>query len=205
METGINLTGYDFYVLGILLLFVGRGIWLGLLRQVAGLLSLYLGYFVASQYHDRLFPFLKEISESPQIIFAISFVVLFVATYVIAMLLGKALGYVIEITINKWFDKFLGGLLGVAKGALVVVILHMILGTVLAPESTIQRKCMSCGTINMATDYARDFIRDEDVRKSLKQQTPAISPEVVREFLDEPPMNELSQNKPQAELLAPIE
>ena len=36
MEIGTNLTTYDFLVLGALLLLVGRGLWLGFLRQVSG-------------------------------------------------------------------------------------------------------------------------------------------------------------------------
>jgi membrane protein required for colicin V production len=186
METGINLTGYDFVVIGLFVLLIGSGIWLGLLRQIVGLLSLYLGYFAASHYHDRLFPFLKEISDNPKVVFLIGFVLLFVVTYVVAMLLGKVLAHVIEVTISRWFDMILGGLLGAAKAAIVVVLLHMILGSVLAPQSTILRDCYTCDDLNKATDFARAVIRDEDVRKSLMQQTPAISAEAVRQFLEEP-------------------
>ncbi len=186
METSINLTGYDFVIIGLLALFIARGIWLGLLKQVTGLLSLYLGYFVASQYHDRLFPFLKDISENPKVVFVISFIILFVATYVVAMLLGKGMAYVIEITISKWFDRFLGAFLGAAKAVIVVILLHMILGSILAPESTILRDCQTCNGLNMATDFARRLIKDEEVRKSLMQQTPAISAEAVRQIFEAP-------------------
>lgn len=224
METSINLTGYDFAVVALIILFVGRGIWLGLLKQVTGLLSLYLGYIVASQYHDRLFPFLKDISENPKVIFVISFVILFVLTYVAAMLLGKGLAYVIEITISTWFDRFLGAILGAAQAVIIVVLMHMILGSILAPESTILRDCKTCSGINLATDYARMLIRDADVRKSLTQQTPAIAAEAVRQFLDGPQQtevqdglqqNEIQQNElqqdqpqqdePQVEPLTPVE
>ena len=49
----LQLSGYDFVVIGIFLLFVIRGLWLGLLKQVVPLLALYLGYFAASRYHER--------------------------------------------------------------------------------------------------------------------------------------------------------
>ncbi len=215
METSINLTGYDFAVLALVILFVGRGIWLGLLKQVTGLLSLYLGYLVASQYHDRLFPFLKDISDNPKVIFVISVVILFVVTYVAAMLLGKGLAYVIEITISTWFDRFLGAILGAAQAVIIVILMHMILGSILAPESTVLRDCQTCKGINMATDYARTLIRDADVRKSLMQQTPAISAEAVRQFLEGPQQNEQQQNElpqdppqqdePRIKPLAPVE
>ena len=53
---GIDITPYDLVIIGLFLLLVGRGLWVGFLKQIIVLLSLYLGYIVASQYHDRLFP-----------------------------------------------------------------------------------------------------------------------------------------------------
>ena len=116
MEIGTNLTAYDFLVMGLLLLLIGRGLWLGFLKQVIGLIALYLGYIVASQYHDRLFPFLRDFSENPKVIFFCSYALLFVVAYLLAVLLGKALHFVIQITMVGWFDRLLGGVLGFAKG-----------------------------------------------------------------------------------------
>ena len=185
METGFVLTGYDFVVIGLAVLFVVRGLWLGFLKQVTGVLALCLGYFFASQYHDRLFPFLKDLSDNPKVIFISSVVILFVVTFAIVMLLGKGLSYVVEITFSKWFDKLLGILLGAVKACLVVVLMHLVLGSILAPENTMLRECQTCNGLNAAADFARSIIRDEDVRKSLIQQTPAISTEEVMQFFDE--------------------
>lgn len=185
MESGVVLTGYDFAVIGIFVIFIGRGLWLGLLKQVTGLLALCLGYFFASQYHDRLFPFLKDLSDNPKVIFISSVVILFVVTFAIVMLLGKALSYVVEVTFSKWFDKMLGVVLGAVKACVVVVLLHLVLGSILAPENTMLRDCQTCDVLNGAADYARLIIRDEDVRQSLMQKTPAISTEDVMQFFDE--------------------
>lgn len=195
METGINLTGYDFVVITIVFLLIARGIWLGLLKQVTGLLSICLGYFVASQYHDRLFPFLKDLSDNPKVVFVASVVILFVATYIITMLLGKGLSHVMEIVISKWFDKLLGAVLGGIIAVLAVVLLHMILSSVLAPENKMLRECQTCTALNRATEYARKIIRDPDVRESLMQQTPAISAEEVLEFFEGNPAEPGKQQK----------
>ncbi len=190
MNTELGLTAYDFVVIGLLVLFIGRGIWLGFLKQVTGLLALYLGYFSASQYHDRLFPFMREISENPKVGFWVTYIILFIATYVVAMLLGRGLARVIEVTIAVWFDRILGAILGFAKAAIVVVLLHMVLGTLLAPENDILRKCATCNGLNKITSFSLEFIRDENVRKSLMQKEPAISAEEVREFFTTPPKEE---------------
>ncbi len=183
MQVFTGMKAYDLVILGLFVLLVGRGMWLGLLRQVTGFIALYLGYFVASRYHDRILPLLRDISENPKIVFLASCVILFVITYVVVMLVGKAMGYVIQMTISGWFDHLLGAVVGFAKAVILAVLLHMVLGTVLAPENQMLRTCVTCDILNEATDFTRTLIRDEDVRKSLLQQKPAIAIDAVKELL----------------------
>lgn len=181
-----NLTPYDMVILGLFAALIGRGIWLGLLKQVTGLVALYLGYYAASQYHEVIFPVLKDVSTNPKVVFLTSYVILFVVTYIVVMLIGKGLGYVISLTITSWFDRLLGGIVGFAKAMIVAIILHMVLGTVLAPENQMLRKCMTCDALNDASDFTRNFITDESVRQSLLQQEPAIAIDAVKEYLAPP-------------------
>ena len=187
MEIGTKLATYDFIILGVLLILVSRGLWLGFLKQVIGLVALYFGYIFASQYHDRLFPFLRDFSSNPKVIFLCSYALLFIATYILAMLLGKGLSYVIKISMTSWFDKLLGGVLGLAKGLFLVVLVHMILGTVLAPENQMLRTCETCDELNAASDIARELIRNEDARKALMQKAPAITVDTIKGYLTQPP------------------
>ena len=179
----VHLSAYDFVVMGIFLLFVGRGLWLGLLKQVVPLLALYLGYIAAGRYHDQLFPFLSDVSDNPKVVFLTAYVILFVATYVVAALLGKGMAHVIQVTITPWFDKLLGAALGCAKGFILVILIHMILGTLLAPENQMLRSCTSCPALNEAAEATRRIIKDEDIREALRQKEPAIAIEAVQDLL----------------------
>lgn len=183
MEIGANLTVYDLLVLGLLLLFMVRGLWLGFLKQIIGLVALYFGYIVASQYHDRLFPFLRDLSGNPKVVFFAAYALLFAATYIVAVLAGKGLHYVIKVSMAGWFDRLLGGVLGLAKGVLLVVLMHMVLGTVLAPENQLLRRCETCDELNVATGLALELIRNEEARKALMQQVPAISVDTVKDYI----------------------
>ena len=174
---------YDLVIIGLCLLLVGRGLWLGLLRQVTGLLALYFAFFAAGNYHDRISPFLREISTNPKVIFLASYILLFLLTYVVVMLLGKALSYVLKLTITSWFDRLLGGLVGFAKAVILVVLIHMLLGAFLAPDNQMLRTCVTCGSLNGAADFTRELIRSEELRKNLMQQKPAIALETVKGFL----------------------
>ncbi|PID45309.1 MAG: colicin V production protein [Proteobacteria bacterium] len=184
MET-VQLTTYDFVVLGIFLLFVGRGMWRGLLDQIVPLLALFFGYFAASRYHEQLFPFLTDISTNPKVIFISACVILFVAVYIGAAILGKGLAHVIQITITPWFDRLLGGVFGATKGALIVILLQMILGTVMAPENRMLKDCQVCPVLNELADATREIIRDERVKEALRQQEPAITLEAVQQVLQQ--------------------
>ena len=181
---GISGTSiYDLVIIGLCLLLVGRGLWLGLLRQVTGLLALYLAFFAAGNYHDRISPLLREISTNPKVIFLASYILLFLLTYVVVMLLGKALSYVIKLTITSWFDRLLGGLVGFAKAVILVVLIHMLLGAFLAPDNQMLRTCVTCDSLNGAAGFTRELIRSEELRKNLMQQKPAIALETVKGFL----------------------
>lgn len=182
MEVFTGMTSYDLVIIGLFALLIGRGIWLGLLKQVTGFVALYLGYFVASQYHDRIFPVLRDISENPKVVFLTSYVILFVVTYIVVMLLGKALGYVLQMTITGWFDRLLGAVVGFGKAIILAVLLHMILGTILAPENQMLRTCVTCDALNGVAGFTRELIRDEELRKSLLQQQPAIAIDAVKEY-----------------------
>jgi len=179
----MHLSPYDFVVLGIVLLLALRGLWVGFLGQVVPLLALYLGYFAASRYHEQLLPFLQDVSDNPRVIFLSAYVILFIATFLLATLLGKGLALVIQVTIAPWFDHLFGLVLGCAKALIVVVLLHIVLGTLLAPENDMLRSCRSCPALNHLADVTRQVIRDEDVREALRQNTPAISLDYIDSLL----------------------
>lgn len=186
MDVFTGMTAYDLIVVALFTLLIGRGIWLGLLKQVTGLLALYLGYFAAGQYHDRILPFLRDISDNPKVIFLTSYVILFIVTYIVVMLIGKVLGRLIQLTLTSWFDRILGAVIGFAKAIILVMLMHIFLSAILAPENQMLRRCLTCDVLNNAADITREFIRNDDVRKSLIQQKPAISIDVVKKYLAPP-------------------
>lgn len=179
----IQLSPYDFVVAGIILLLVLRGIWLGLLRQIIPLLALSFGYFAASRYHGEILPFLKGISDNPKVVFLAAYVIIFGATYLVAFIIGKGLARVIQVTVTPWFDRILGAILGMAKAMILVILAHMVLGTLMAPENEMLRTCRICPTLNKMTDVTREIIKDEEIRDSLRQKKPAIAIEQMSSML----------------------
>ncbi len=184
MNGSLNLTGFDFVIIGIVVLFTFRGLWVGFLRQITTLVALLVGYFIAGQYHDKLFPFLREVTDNPHAVFWTSYVILFVLTYVVTMLLGKGLARVVELTIAGWFDKLLGGALGVVKAGVLIVLLNMVLSGILAPENTMLRDCYLAPYLEQGTKIFRSVIKDDTIRKAFVQQMPAITEKEVERSVD---------------------
>jgi membrane protein required for colicin V production len=192
MDNAFNLTGFDFVIIALLLLFTLRGLWVGVLRQITTLVALVVAYVIAGQYHDKLFPFLRGLTDNPHVVFWSSYVILFGITYVITMLFGKGLTKVIDLTVAGWFDKLLGGILGAAKAVVLIVLLNMVLSGVLAPENTMLRKCQLCPYLNQATEYFRSLIKDETLRETFLQKKPAIA-----EKPEKPEETEKQKNPPE--------
>ena len=179
MDIGFNLTAYDLVIAAIFIFFVARGIWVGLLGQVTVIVALYVGYLVSGQYHDKLFPFLRGVSDNPQVVFLLAYAILFACTYVVTMLLGKALTRVMQLTIAGWFDKVLGAILGAVKALILAILLHMLLTTFLAADTPILRQCRLCPYLSQAITLFQQVIKDDKIRQAFQKKQPAISDRVV--------------------------
>lgn len=201
MGMGVDMTAYDLVIVAIFIFFVARGIWVGLLGQVTVIVALYVGYLVAGQYHDKLFPFLRGVSENPQIIFLLAYAILFACTYVLIMLVGKALTGVVQLTIAGWFDKLLGAVFGAVKALIITVVLHMLLTTFLAQDTPMLRQCRFCPSLAEALTMSQQLIKDDKVRQAFQKKMPAIPDQVkphpaVRPVKPAPPEPPPVEKKP---------
>lgn len=204
MGMGVDMMAYDLVIVAIFIFFVARGIWVGLLGQVTVIVALYVGYLVAGQYHDKLFPFLRGVSENPQIIFLLAYAILFACTYVLIMLVGKALTGVVQLTIAGWFDKLLGAIFGAVKALIITVVLHMLLTTFLAQDTPMLRQCRLCPYLSEALTMSQQLIKDDKVRQAFQKKMPAIPDQVkphpaVRPVKLAPPAEPASPEPPPVE------
>lgn len=179
MGIGLNMTGYDLVIAAIFVFFMARGVWVGLLGQVTVIVALYVGYLVAGQYHDKLFPFLRGVSENPQVVFLLAYAIVFACTYMLTMLAGKGLTGVMQLTIAGWFDKVLGAIFGAVKALIITILLHMLLTTFLAADTPLLRQCKLCPYLSQAMTLSQQVIKDDKVRQAFQQKKAAISEKMV--------------------------
>lgn len=184
MDASSAFTTYDFVVIAILTIFLVRGVMVGLLRQISFFVALYFSYFMTSRYAGDFEQYFSSLSNNPKVVFIASYVVLFLLSYLFFFFVGKILKQVVEVSIVSFFDKILGAFIGLGKGILVVITIHMILGTMLAPENRMLRECASCELLDESCEAARSIIKDPEIRKAMKAKKPAIPLDKIKEYLE---------------------
>jgi membrane protein required for colicin V production len=195
MET-TQLNPYDVVVIGIVAAMALRGLWLGMLRQVVPLISLVTGFLVASRYHDQLLPFLRDLSDNPKVVFLSAYLLLFIVTFVACSLLGLALRKVMQIIVAGWFDRIVGGVVGAVQGVIIVVLIHLLIGSFIAPENDLLDQCRTCPTLHELSEQARALIKDEDIREAMRRVQPAIGLDQIPLFEQSPGLDEQPADEP---------
>ena len=77
MPTLTELTSFDLAVACIFALFLARGAWIGLVRQLAAFLALVGIYLLAARYAVQFSPLAGQFVANPRLTFFISFAVIF--------------------------------------------------------------------------------------------------------------------------------
>ena len=169
------MTALDAGVIIITLVFLIRGIWVGLVRQLASIAALILGFWAAGHFYRQFAGLINSFVPSPQISFLITFALLFLLVYLLVMGLGIGLKKVMSVTLLGWFDKMMGGIFGFSKAALVVTVVFMILSGFLTTSSPLLKKSFFTPYLEQSSRYLSNFIKDEKLRSHLLPQKPAIS------------------------------
>lgn len=126
----------DIIIICIIVLFLLRGFFRGLVQEILSLIAVVLAIFLASSFNHLLVPHLKLYIESDITVSALSYSIIFFGTLILVWLLTKLLKSVLEISLLGWLDRTAGGVFGLIEGILICLVGLMFLQT-FAPESDI--------------------------------------------------------------------
>ncbi|OIQ19355.1 MAG: hypothetical protein BM557_06525 [Flavobacterium sp. MedPE-SWcel] len=114
----------DIILGGLLLYGFIRGAWKGFFSELASLLSLLIGLYVAITFSDYVGDVLSEnVSWDPKYISITAFAITFIAVVVGIILLGKFFTKLASFAMLGWLNKLLGGVFGFLKWALLLSVL----------------------------------------------------------------------------------
>ncbi len=119
----------DIILIGIVVVFLIRGLFRGLIQEILSLTAIILAIYLASRYQHFLIPHLELYINSTIAVNALSYTLIFFGTLIVFGLLIK-----VDIALLGWVDRLAGGLFGFVEGALIALILLIILHS-FAPKS----------------------------------------------------------------------
>ncbi len=130
-ENGMGQDIFDVIIILTLVAFSIRGFLKGFVAEVAGIVSLLGGFWVAHHFHPLLSPRLTFISEPAWRTIA-AYVLLFIAVMIVVGIVARILQKILTFSFVGWADKLIGGALGLTKGlilcSLVLLVLQKLFG-----------------------------------------------------------------------------
>ena len=117
----------DIAILVILLIFTIRGIFKGLIGEVAGFVAVLLSLVLAVRWLNLGTAFLRSfIDLSPALAMIISFILIFALVFWGTEMLAHLLRRLLKITMLGWIDRLGGGAFGLLTGAVIVSLLVLL-------------------------------------------------------------------------------
>lgn len=170
-----EINGFDIVIYFIFLLFLARGLWVGLISQIAFIVAMILGFVLAGNFHPSLYPMVLPLLKNEPAAFWLTYVILFVAIYFSTILLGLGLKKVMHITLLGWFDRTMGGLFGLTKALFISCLLFMMLTTVLGAGNDFLRRSSSYPVLEKASAMVLGLINDRQLRSLFTPRELAIT------------------------------
>lgn len=174
-----HLTLLDLAVAAICLAFLARGLFTGLVRQLAFIAALILGYLAAGRFYGELAPLFSSFVSDPRLGFPLAYLVVLGLVYLAVMLVGSGLRKVMQITFLGWFDRLLGGVFGLGKAVFLSTLLFMLLSWLLADASPVMRTSFVSPYLATSARFLLGFVSDAGLRDSLLPKNPAIGPDLL--------------------------
>ncbi|MDR2460150.1 MAG: CvpA family protein [Deltaproteobacteria bacterium] len=117
------MNALDIALAVVLSYFLLRGIFRGLVKEVVGILGLFIAFWVASSYWQMGALQLTPITEKESYRGVLSFVIIFLVVYFLAGLLSIFVDKIVKLTLTPLVSSAFGGILGLLKGIAISVIL----------------------------------------------------------------------------------
>ncbi|MDR1164669.1 MAG: CvpA family protein [Deltaproteobacteria bacterium] len=123
------MNALDIAVIVVLTYFLIRGVFRGLVKEVVGVLGLFVAFWVASVYWEMGAAQLAPITEKDSYRGVLSFIIIYLIIYFLISLLSIFVDKVVKLAITPLISSVLGGALGLMKGAaLTVILLTVVMG-----------------------------------------------------------------------------
>ncbi|KUJ94984.1 MAG: rane protein required for colicin production [Desulfonauticus sp.] len=125
----------DIFFLVVISFFFLRGIYRGLVQEVSSLVALFLGFFLANRYWQKVLPLMEEIIPSETWAKICSYLAVLIGVMFIIFIISTILKHLLKMAFLGWLDRIGGAAIGLLKALVLCSIFLMILTSFLPARS----------------------------------------------------------------------
>jgi len=152
------VTGFDFILIGILVVSGVLGLIRGLLKEVLSLVAFGLAFVAAIWWGPTVYGWLTSWIETPMLRMGLSYAAVFLIVLLGVGLVNMTLAALIRTTGLSPADHGLGGLFGLARGVLIILVLVALAGYTPMPQEPWWREAMFSQTAIDAIKHIKTWL-----------------------------------------------
>jgi len=155
------MNSFDIVVAVVLGFCLIRGIFRGLVKEMASVIGVLAGFYAAYTYYPEMAGLLSRWISSTVYLNVTSFTVIFCLILIIISVLGVVLKYLMSIAHLGWVDRVSGAGFGVLKGFLIASVMLVTLTAFLPRGSPLVRDSLLAPHINMLSENMAKIVSDD--------------------------------------------
>ncbi len=149
---------FDIAIIIIISFCLIRGVFRGILRELASIVGVIVGFYGAFNYYKEFSPLLEKWIISQALINIIVFFVLFSLIFLFIIVIALFLEKLLKVAFLGWIDKTFGAVFGALKGILVAAVLYIVLTNVVPRNNSIMTKSILAPYIARVSSVLTLFI-----------------------------------------------
>ena len=161
---------FDMVIVVILCFGMIRGIFRGLIKEMASIVGVLAGFYFSYTYYTTIkLPIITGFVSDPAYLNIIHFMIIFCTVFLIISILGVMIKYIMNIVFLGWVDRICGFGFGFIKGVLIISVLLIVLTAFLPPGSPLIQDSRLSPQVtklseNMAKVISLDMKRDFETK-----------------------------------------
>ncbi len=153
---------FDMVIVVILSFCMIRGIFRGLVKELASIFGVLAGFYAAYTYYMKIsIPFISGMISDTGYLKILNFMVIFCVVFLVVSILGVIVKYILNIAFLGWVDRICGFGFGFIKGVLIVSVLLIVLTAFLPKGSPIIKTSLLSPHINKISENMAKVITKE--------------------------------------------
>jgi len=138
-----------------------RGLFRGLVKEVASIIGVLGGFYLAYSYYRNLGAYLGWLTSNESYRLIIGFLIIFCGVLILVAVLAMIIKYLLKIAYMGWADRIGGVIFGLVKGVLIVSILFLLLTAFLPKNAAVMNKSIFAPYISKVSEKLAKVVSQE--------------------------------------------